>query len=137
MPTLNQLVKKNRKNKEKKTDRVLGSAPQRSGLCQKVYKSTPKKPNSGQRSCAKVLLTHASKKYHKHLKKEIIVYIPGEGHNLKQHSKILIAKGNVADLPGVKYKAIRGQCDLLGVPHRVKSRSKMGTKKQKKTNKKK
>lgn len=129
MPTLNQLVRKNRVFKAKKKDTVLGNAPQRSGTCTKVYVSPPKKPNSANRACAKITLTHASKKYHKGLKKEIIAYIPYEKHNLKAHSSVIIHKRNKVDLPGVKYVIIRGKGDLQGVAESRQARSLKGNKK--------
>ena len=129
MPTLNQLVKKPRIHKVIKKDRVLGYAPQRSGTCTKVYVSPPKKPNSANRACAKITLTHASRKYHKGLKKEIIAYIPYEKHNLKIHSSVVIQKRNKVDLPGVKYVVVRGLRDLQGVQNSRQGRSLKGTKK--------
>jgi len=129
MPTLNQLVKKIRKTVPNKINRVLGLAPQRSGVCTKVYLSTPKKPNSANRACAKVTLTNGSRFYHKKLKKEVIVYIPYEGHTLKPHSRLLIRGGRVVDLPGVRFKGTRGKGDLQGVAASRNGRSKKGNKK--------
>jgi small subunit ribosomal protein S12 len=129
MPTLNQLVKNQRQNKLKKPDRVLGFAPQRKGICKEIIKKSPKKPNSANRSCAKIILTNNSRKYHKHLKKEVCAYIPYENHNLKAHSSVLIAAGRKIDLPGVNYKIIRGNRDLGGVLKSRQGRSLKGNKK--------
>jgi small subunit ribosomal protein S12 len=129
MPTLSQLLRHGRKDKLVKRDRVLGGAPQRSGTCTKVYVTGPKKPNSANRAVAKITLTNASRKYHKGLKKEIIAYIPYEKHNLKAHSSVLIQKGNKVDLPGVKYKTIRGKKDLQGISESRQGRSRKGNKK--------
>lgn len=129
MPTLNQLVRTVRKTAPKKINRVLGRAPQRSGVCTKIYVAPPKKPNSANRACAKITLTNGSKLYHKKLKKEIIAYIPYEGHNLKPHSSVLIAAGNKVDLPGVRFKVIRGKRDLQGVVKSRQGRSRKGNKK--------
>jgi small subunit ribosomal protein S12 len=129
MPTLNQLVRNSRKIIKKKKDPVLGRAPQRSGTCTKVYVSPPKKPNSANRACAKITLTNASKKYHKGLKKEVIAYIPYEGHNLKQHSSVMIQRRNKVDLPGVRFVVMRGKGDLQGVLKSRQGRSLKGNKK--------
>lgn len=123
MPTFNQLIKIGRKNK-KKRNRVaaLQGQPQKKGVCTKVYTTKPKKPNSAIRKVAKIRLSTG---------KYIISYIPGEGHNLQEHSVVLVRGGRVKDLPGVKFKVIRGKFDLLGVLNRKKSRSLYGTKKLK------
>ena len=123
MPTLNQLIKNGRKNK-KRRNRVaaLEGQPQKKGVCTKVYTTKPKKPNSAIRKVAKVRLSTG---------KYIISYIPGEGHNLQEHSVVLVRGGRVKDLPGVKFKIIRGKFDLLGVLNRKKSRSVYGAKKLK------
>jgi small subunit ribosomal protein S12 len=124
MPTKNQLLRKKSsrkiKNSRKKTPALM-EAPQRKGVCFRVYTRTPKKPNSALRKVAKIRLTNSS---------EIIAYIPGEGHNLQEHSVVLIRGGRVKDLPGVKYKIVRGILDLQGVAKRKQSRSKYGTKKR-------
>ena len=115
MPTLNQILKNSRrKHKTKK------NSPQKKGICVRVYTASPKKPNSAERKIAKVKLTNH---------KSVIVYIPGEGHNLQEHSVILIRGGRVKDLPGVRHKAIRGILDLGSILNRRTSRSKYGTKK--------
>jgi small subunit ribosomal protein S12 len=122
MATLNQLfLKKQKRIKKKKINRspALKKCPQRKGICLKVYTKTPKKPNSALRKVAKIKLTS---------KFTIITYIPGIGHTLQEHSVILIRGGRVQDLPGVKYHAIRGKYDLLGILKRKSSRSKYGTK---------
>nr|WCH57892.1 ribosomal protein S12 [Hypnea nidulans] len=120
MPTIQQLLKNFRKNKLKKNKSVaLQAAPQRKGICLKVYNINPKKPNSAERKVAKVLLTNG---------KSVIGYIPGEGHSLQEHSVVLIRGGRVKDLPGVRYHFIRGSHDLNGVSERKRSRSKYGTK---------
>jgi len=123
LPTFNQLIKIGRKNK-KKRNRVaaLQGQPQKKGVCTKVYTTKPKKPNSAIRKVAKIRLSTG---------KYIISYIPGEGHNLQEHSVVLVRGGRVKDLPGVKFKVIRGKFDLLGVLNRKKSRSLYGTKKLK------
>lgn len=123
MPTINQLVRKGRvvvtsKNKAP----ALNSCPQKRGVCTRVYTTTPKKPNSALRKVARVRLTHGI---------EVTAYIPGEGHNLQEHSIVLIRGGRVKDLPGVRYHIIRGTLDTSGVEDRKKSRSKYGTKKPK------
>ncbi len=121
MPTIQQLVRKGRKQiKAKSKSRALGSCPQKRGVCTRVYTTTPKKPNSALRKVAKVRLTNGQ---------EVIAYIPGEGHNLQEHSIVLIRGGRVKDLPGVRYHIIRGALDTAGVQDRRQSRSKYGTKK--------
>jgi small subunit ribosomal protein S12 len=122
MPTQNQLLKKKTSRQLKNTRRnkpALMQCPQRKGVCFRVYTRTPKKPNSALRKVAKIRLTNSL---------EIIASIPGEGHNLQEHSVVLIRGGRVKDLPGVKYKVIRGVLDLQGVTQRKQSRSKYGTK---------
>lgn len=124
MPTLQQLVSKAQKRSPKqKRDKVpaLSGAPQKRGVCVRVYTKAPKKPNSAVRKIAKVRLANAA---------EIIAYIPGEGHNLQEHSVVLVRGGRVKDLPGVKYKIVRGVLDLQGIKTRKQARSKYGTKKQ-------
>ncbi|BCD67405.1 30S ribosomal protein S12 [Nitratiruptor sp. YY09-18] len=123
MPTINQLVRKERKKVIKKSKSpALVKCPQRRGVCTRVYTTTPKKPNSALRKVAKVRLTSGF---------EVISYIPGEGHNLQEHSIVLVRGGRVKDLPGVKYHIVRGALDTAGVANRKKSRSKYGTKKPK------
>jgi small subunit ribosomal protein S12 len=124
MVTINQLIK-NPRIKKKKLDKVpaLQRCPQKKGVCIKVYTKTPKKPNSAVRKVANIRLNSTHKK--------IIGYIPGIGHNLQEHSVVLIRGGRVPDLPGVKYHLIRGKHDLDGLIHRRNSRSKYGSKKQK------
>jgi small subunit ribosomal protein S12 len=123
MPTIQQLVRKGREIiRAKSKSRALDSCPQRRGVCTRVYTTTPKKPNSALRKVAKVRLTN---------KIEVIAYIPGEGHNLQEHSIVLIRGGRVKDLPGVRYHIVRGSLDTAGVKDRKKSRSKYGTKKEK------
>lgn len=123
MPTINQLVRKGRINKPyKSSSPALVSCPQRRGVCTRVYTTTPKKPNSALRKVAKVRLTS---------KFEVIAYIPGEGHNLQEHSIVLIRGGRVKDLPGVRYHIVRGALDTQGVNNRKQSRSKYGTKRPK------
>ncbi len=123
MPTINQLVRKERKKVIKKSKSpALVRCPQRRGVCTRVYTTTPKKPNSALRKVAKVRLTSGY---------EVISYIPGEGHNLQEHSIVLVRGGRVKDLPGVKYHIIRGALDTAGVANRKKSRSKYGTKRPK------
>ncbi|WP_104746302.1 30S ribosomal protein S12 [Helicobacter bilis] len=123
MPTINQLIRKERKKVVKKTkSRALVECPQRRGVCTRVYTTTPKKPNSAIRKVAKVRLTS---------KFEVISYIPGIGHNLQEHSIVLVRGGRVRDLPGVKYHIIRGALDTAGVAKRSVSRSKYGAKKAK------
>lgn len=123
MPTIQQLVRKGRTPKVWKTKSpALQSCPQRRGVCTRVYTTTPKKPNSALRKVARVRLTN---------KIEVTAYIPGEGHNLQEHSIVMIRGGRVKDLPGVRYHIIRGTLDTQGVQNRKKGRSKYGTKKQK------
>ena len=123
MPTINQLIRSERKDsvKYKKTPALL-SCPQRRGVCTRVYTTTPKKPNSALRKVARVRLTNGY---------EVTAYIPGEGHNLQEHSVVLIRGGRVKDLPGVRYHIIRGTLDTSGVTDRRKSRSKYGAKRPK------
>ncbi len=124
MPTIQQLVRKGRHPKVKKTKAAaLHGNPQRRGVCTRVYTTTPKKPNSALRKVAKVRLTNGI---------EVIAYIPGEGHNLQEHSIVLVRGGRVKDLPGVKYHIVRGALDASGVEDRKQSRSKYGTKRPKK-----
>ena len=121
MPTINQLIKKNRLTKKNSTKSpALKSCSQRKGICTKVYTTTPKKPNSAMRKVARVKLTSGF---------EITAYIPGEGHSLQEHSIVLIRGGRIKDLPGVRYRVIRGALDSTGVKNRVHGRSKYGTKK--------
>ena len=123
MPTINQLIRKGRKRIiEKSTTPALNSSPQKRGVCTRVYTSTPKKPNSALRKVARVRLTNQI---------EVTAYIPGEGHNLQEHSIVLIRGGRVKDLPGVRYHIMRGSMDTSGVAERTQSRSKYGTKKPK------
>jgi small subunit ribosomal protein S12 len=123
MPTIQQLVRKGRTIiRAKSKSRALDSCPQRRGVCTRVYTTTPKKPNSALRKVAKVRLTN---------KIEVIAYIPGEGHNLQEHSIVLLRGGRVKDLPGVRYHIVRGSLDTAGVKDRKQSRSKYGTKKEK------
>jgi small subunit ribosomal protein S12 len=120
VPTIQQLVRKGRQSKTTKTKTpALKGAPQRRGVCTRVYTNTPKKPNSALRKVARVRLTSGM---------EITAYIPGEGHNLQEHSIVLIRGGRVKDLPGVRYHIVRGTLDASGVTGRKKSRSKYGTK---------
>merc|ERR1711995_288548 len=120
MATINQLVRKPRKRKVVKTDvPALQACPQRRGVCVRVYTSTPKKPNSALRKIARVRLTNGA---------EVLSYIPGIGHNLQEHSVVLIRGGRVKDLPGVRYHIIRGTLDTAGVDGRKQSRSKYGAK---------
>lgn len=123
MPTINQLVRLGRKRiVTKKKTRALKGCPQRKGVCVRVYTTTPKKPNSALRKVARVRLTSGY---------EVTSYIPGIGHNLQEHSVILIHGGRVKDLPGVRYHTIRGKFDTLGVVNRKKARSRYGAKKPK------
>lgn len=123
MPTLNQLVRKGRKQVLKKTKSpALQGNPQRRGVCTRVYTTTPKKPNSALRKVARVRLTSGL---------EVTAYIPGIGHNLQEHSVVLVRGGRVKDLPGVRYKIVRGALDTDGVKNRKQSRSKYGVKKPK------
>ena len=121
MPTVNQLVRKGRAVPKAATKtRHLGGAPQKRGVCTRVYTTTPKKPNSALRKVARVRLTNGM---------EVGAYIPGEGHNLQEHSVVLIRGGRVRDLPGFRYKVIRAALDSAGVSDRKKARSKYGAKK--------
>ena len=123
MPTVNQLVRKGRKSpKAKVKTPALRGAPQKRGVCTRVYTTTPKKPNSALRKVAKVRLTNGF---------EVISYIGGEGHNLQEHSVVLIRGGRVKDLPGVRYHMVRGSLDTAGVKDRKQARSKYGAKKPK------
>ena len=125
MPTINQLIRKGRSAKHQKTKSpALQSCPQKRGVCVRVYTTTPKKPNSALRKVARVRLSNGM---------EVITYIPGEGHNLQEHSVVLIRGGRVKDLPGVRYHIVRGSLDLQGVKDRKQSRSKYGAKRPKKT----
>jgi small subunit ribosomal protein S12 len=124
MPTINQLVRKGRqKVRYRSKSPVLDSCPQKRGVCLVVKTQTPKKPNSALRKVARVRLSNG---------KEITCYIPGEGHNLQEHSVVLVRGGRVRDLPGVRYHILRGTLDASGVDGRTKSRSKYGTKRPKK-----
>jgi small subunit ribosomal protein S12 len=124
MPTIQQLVRSERKKREKKTKApALQTCPQRRGVCTRVYTTTPKKPNSALRKVARVRLTSGF---------EITAYIPGIGHNLQEHSVVLVRGGRVRDLPGVRYHIIRGTLDAAGVKDRATSRSKYGAVKKKK-----
>ena len=124
MATINQLVRKPRKRKVAKSDvPALQSCPQRRGVCTRVYTTTPKKPNSAMRKVARVRLTNG---------KEVNAYIGGEGHNLQEHSLVLVRGGRVKDLPGVRYHIVRGAEDTAGVEGRTQRRSKYGTKRPKK-----
>ena len=123
MATVNQLIKKSRKPKVKKTDvPALNACPQRRGVCTRVYTTTPKKPNSALRKVARVKLTNGF---------EVTSYIPGEGHNIQEHSVVLLRGGRVKDLPGVRYHVLRGVLDTEGVKDRKQRRSKYGTKRPK------
>ncbi|MCP3955761.1 MAG: 30S ribosomal protein S12 [Desulfobacterales bacterium] len=123
MPTINQLVRKGRKRVKKKTTTpALKGSPQKRGVCTRVYTSTPKKPNSALRKVARVRLTTGI---------EVTAYIPGIGHNLQEHSVVLVRGGRVKDLPGVRYHIVRGTLDTLGVEDRRQGRSKYGAKRPK------
>jgi len=123
MPTINQLIRKGRSKTEKKTSApALASCPQRRGVCVRVYTTTPKKPNSALRKVARVRLTSGY---------EVISYIPGVGHNLQEHSVVLVRGGRVKDLPGVRYHIVRGSLDAVGVQDRKQGRSKYGSKRPK------
>jgi len=123
LPTINQLIRKGRKSTVKKTKApALGGNPQKRGVCTRVYTTTPKKPNSALRKVARVRLTNGI---------EVTAYIPGEGHNLQEHSIVLIRGGRVKDLPGVRYHIVRGTLDTIGVEERKQARSKYGAKKPK------
>ena len=124
MPTIQQLVRKGRRTSTKKSKSLaLSACPQRRGVCTRVYTTTPKKPNSAMRKVARVRLTNGF---------EVNAYIPGEGHNLQEHSIVLVRGGRVKDLPGVRYHIVRGALDTAGVEGRNQRRSKYGTKKAKK-----
>ena len=124
MPTINQLIRNGRKKPLKKTKvPAMESCPQKRGVCTRVYTTTPKKPNSAMRKVARVRLTNG---------KEVNAYIPGEGHNLQEHSIVLVRGGRVKDLPGVRYHIVRGALDTAGVEGRLQRRSKYGGKKPKK-----
>jgi len=124
LPTINQLVKAGRSKPVRKSDSpALKSCPQKRGVCVRVYTSTPKKPNSALRKVARVRLTNGM---------EVTTYIPGVGHNLQEHSIVMIRGGRIKDLPGVRYHVVRGSLDTLGVEGRMQSRSKYGTKRPKK-----
>ncbi len=123
MPTIQQLVKSARERQTKKTKSpALVSCPQRRGVCTRVYTTTPKKPNSALRKVARVRLTSGF---------EVTAYIPGIGHNLQEHSVVLVRGGRVKDLPGVRYHIVRGALDTAGVNNRMQARSKYGTKRPK------
>ena len=123
MPTINQLIRKSRiKPRARNKSPALEKSPQKRGVCTKVYTTTPKKPNSALRKVARVRLSN---------KFEVTSYIPGEGHNLQEHSVVLIRGGRVKDLPGVRYHILRGNLDTQGVGNRKQQRSKYGTKKPK------
>ncbi|MDX1641142.1 MAG: 30S ribosomal protein S12 [Balneolaceae bacterium] len=123
MPTIQQLIRKGRKSKTSKTTApALQNCPQKRGVCTRVYTTTPKKPNSALRKVARVRLTNGH---------EVTAYIPGEGHNLQEHSIVLIRGGRVKDLPGVRYHIVRGTLDTAGVDDRKQGRSHYGTKKPK------
>ena len=125
MPTINQLVSQGRESVKYKTKSpALQSSPQKRGVCTRVYTTTPKKPNSALRKVARVRLTNGV---------EVTTYIPGVGHNLQEHSIVLIRGGRVKDLPGVRYHVIRGTLDAVGVAKRMQSRSKYGAKRPKKS----
>ncbi len=124
MPTISQLVRKGRTSQSKNSkSAALDKAPQKRGVCTRVYTTTPKKPNSAMRKVARVRLTNG---------KEVNAYIPGEGHNLQEHSIVLVRGGRVKDLPGVRYHIVRGALDTAGVEGRLQRRSKYGGKKPKK-----
>ena len=124
MPTINQLVRSGRKMPIKRNKvPALESCPQKRGVCTRVYTTTPKKPNSALRKVARVRLTNGF---------EVTSYIPGEGHNLQEHSVVMLRGGRVKDLPGVRYHVVRGSLDTLGVEGRMQSRSKYGAKRPKK-----
>ncbi|OGI05893.1 MAG: 30S ribosomal protein S12 [Candidatus Margulisbacteria bacterium GWF2_35_9] len=127
MPTINQLVRKGRKKKNVKNNvPALAACPQKRGVCVRVYTTTPKKPNSALRKVARIRLTNGY---------EVTAYIPGEGHNLQEHSVVLVRGGRVKDLPGVRYHILRGTLDTLGVDNRKQSRSLYGAKRIKKASK--
>jgi small subunit ribosomal protein S12 len=123
MPTVNQLIRIGRKSQVKKTNvPAMQACPQRRGVCTRVYTTTPKKPNSALRKVARVRLTNGH---------EVTVYIPGESHNLQEHSVVLVRGGRVKDLPGVRYHVVRGSLDTQGVKDRKQARSKYGAKRPK------
>ena len=123
MPTINQLVRKGRESPPRKTQTAdLEGSPQARGVCTRVYTTTPRKPNSALRKVAKVRLTNG---------REVLAYIPGEGHNLQEHSVVMIRGGRVKDLPGVRYHILRGVLDTQGVKNRKQRRSKYGAKRPK------
>ena len=125
MPTINQLIREGRESAKKKSDApALKNNPQKRGVCTRVYTTTPKKPNSALRKVARVRLTNSI---------EVTAYIPGIGHNLQEHSVVLVRGGRIKDLPGVRYHIVRGTLDSSGVQDRGQGRSKYGTKKQKKS----
>ncbi|NCN95519.1 MAG: 30S ribosomal protein S12 [Bdellovibrionales bacterium] len=125
MPTINQLIRKQRKaQKEKSKSPALDSCPQRRGVCTRVFTTTPKKPNSALRKVARVRLSNGF---------EVNSYIPGIGHNLQEHSVVLVRGGRVKDLPGVRYHIVRGVLDTQGVNNRMRARSKYGSKRPKKS----
>ena len=127
MPTIQQLVRKGRETLVVKSkSRALDACPQKRGVCVRVYTTTPKKPNSAMRKVARVRLTN---------QKEVNAYIPGEGHNLQEHSIVLVRGGRVKDLPGVRYHILRGALDTAGVDGRLQGRSLYGTKRPKKAKK--
>jgi small subunit ribosomal protein S12 len=124
MPTINQLIRKQRRaQKEKSKSPALASCPQRRGVCTRVFTTTPKKPNSALRKVARVRLSNGF---------EVNSYIPGIGHNLQEHSVVLVRGGRVKDLPGVRYHIVRGVLDTQGVNNRMRARSKYGSKRPKK-----
>ncbi len=124
MPTIQQLIRNGRKHKSKTSkSAALAACPQRRGVCVRVYTTTPKKPNSAMRKVARVRLTNQN---------EVNAYIPGEGHNLQEHSIVLVRGGRVKDLPGVRYHIVRGALDTAGVEGRKQRRSKYGAKRPKK-----
>ena len=124
MPTINQLVRKSRKTmQEQSASPALKDCPQKRGVCTRVYTTTPKKPNSALRKVARVRLSSGF---------EVTAYIPGEGHNLQEHSIVLVRGGRVKDLPGVRYRIVRGSLDTQGVRNRKQARSRYGAKKEKK-----
>lgn len=123
MPTINQLIRKGRKQMVKKSDApALKESPQKRGVCTRVYTATPKKPNSALRKVARVRLSHGI---------EVTAYIPGIGHNLQEHSVVLVRGGRIKDIPGVRYHIVRGTLDAAGVEGRKQARSKYGAKKPK------
>jgi len=124
VPTINQLVRKGRKMVKKKTKApALQACPQKRGVCTRVYTTSPKKPNSALRKVARVRLTNGI---------EVTSYIPGEGHNLQEHSLVLVRGGRIKDIPGVRYHIVRGTLDASGVDGRMQGRSKYGTRRPKK-----